>query len=49
MVFVPAVLTAVKGRVGWRTVALVVVTVGEFPHPERSSDNVSPLVKEQSR
>lgn len=45
MVFVSAVLMAVKGRMGWRTVVLVVVMVGEFPHPETSSDSVSSLVR----
>ena len=49
MVFVPAVLTAVKGRVGWRTVVLLVVMVGEFPHPEKSSASVSPGRESQCR
>lgn len=45
MVFVPAVLAAVKGRADWRTVVLAMVMVGEFPHPEKSSDSVSSLAR----
>lgn len=40
-----------EGAAGWRTVVLVVVMVGEFPHPERSSGSGErlPLGEEQSR
>lgn len=45
-VFVPAVLTAVKGRAGWRTVVLAVVMVGEFPHQKNLLQIVFLLSKE---
>lgn len=48
MVFVPAVLTAVKGRAAWGTVVLVVVMVGGFPYPGTSSYSVSPWVRSRA-